>query len=176
MLSAGIAPPGTRGAMWFIIRALLVVSAAACVLGGCTTTRKYRMVDEPSTCALELNVVAANPELEIRLASVTVYQGPGSWKQDALWDEYSISLRSRGSRVITVESLALVDILGESKLPGTDPWELERLSEANWERYARVGRFVWVSVLQGPCRRQLWAWVLPEERPQGFSMSCRSCF
>ncbi len=128
--------------MWFIIRALLVVSAAACVLGGCTTTRKYRMVDEPSTCALELNVVAANPELEIRLASVTVYQGPGSWKQDALWDEYSISLRSRGSRVITVESLALVDILGESKLPGTDPWELERLSEANWERYARVGRFV----------------------------------
>jgi hypothetical protein len=71
-----------------------------------------------------------------------VYQGPGSWKQDALWDEYRISLHNRSSRPITVDGLTLVDILGDDKSPGTDPWELERLSEANWERYARVGRFV----------------------------------
>ena len=128
--------------MWAVIRVLLVVSVASCVLGACTTTRKYRMVDEPLTPAPELHVVAASPALELELAAVIVYQGPGSWKQNALWDEYRISLHNRSSRPIKVDGLTLVDILGEDKLPGTDPWELERLSEANWERYARIGRFV----------------------------------
>ena len=100
------------------------------------------MAKDDTPPAVPLNYFAAVPALELRLVAVIVNQGPGSWKQDALWDEYLVSLTNRDSGPLTGESVELVDFLGASLEPGIEPWALEKLSEANWEQYARVGRFV----------------------------------
>lgn len=121
---------------------LVMVMLAVITLGGCTTSKKYHMTAGDMPAAVPLNYAAGDSALELRLITVIANQGPGSWKQSALWDEYVVSLTNRGPGPLSAEGAVLVDILGENKLPGTDPWILEKLSETNWERYARVGRFV----------------------------------
>ena len=121
---------------------LLPVALAGLVLSGCVTSTKYRMASAETPPAAVLNYTADVSALELKLASVIVYQGPGSWKQDALWDEYVVGLTNRRSVPVDIESVVIIDPLGEKQVPGTDPWALEQLSEANWEKYARVGMYV----------------------------------
>jgi hypothetical protein len=109
---------------------------------GCVTARKYRMTGEQATPAAGLNYTAEATVLKLVLASVIVRDGPGSWKQRALWDEYVVGLTNEGAVPVTVESAVLVDLLGEPLGPGTDPWKLEKLSETNWRKYGPVGQFV----------------------------------
>lgn len=109
---------------------------------GCVTARKYRMTGEQAKPAAGLNYTAEATGLKLVLASVIVRDGPGSWKQRALWDEYVVGLTNAGAAPLTVESAALVDLLGEPQAPGADPWRLERLSETNWRKYGPVGQFV----------------------------------
>ena len=125
-------------------RAVVLVMAALTffVLSGCATSTKYRMARADTPPAVPLNFTTEVSTLEFTLATVIVYQGPGSWKQDALWDEYVVGLTNRRPVPLAVESVMLIDPLGEKQAPGTDPWALERLSEANWEKYARVGMYV----------------------------------
>lgn len=54
---------------------------------GCVTARKYRMIGEKATPAAGLNYTAETTGLKLVLATVIVRDGPGSWKQRALWDE-----------------------------------------------------------------------------------------
>jgi len=109
---------------------------------GCLTARKYRMTGEQATPAAMLNYTADTSGVKLVLVTVIVRDGPGSWKQRALWDEYVVGLTNEGTGPLTVESAALVDLLGEPLGPGTDPWKLEKLSETNWRRYGPVGQFV----------------------------------
>ncbi|HEY8996084.1 MAG TPA: hypothetical protein VIM71_15565, partial [Lacunisphaera sp.] len=111
-------------------------------LAGCVTAKKYRRTKEGAPPAVPLNYTAAIPALELTLGSVIVYDGPGSWKQRARWDEYVVSLANRGVEPVAIESAVLIDLLGAELVPGADPWKLEQLSEANWKRYSRVGQFV----------------------------------
>lgn len=121
---------------------LAMAALALFALGGCVTSEKYRMAKDTTSAAVALNYSAGVAALELRLVAVTVPQGPGSWKQNALWDEYIVNLTNRSSAPLSAESVVLVDLLGVQQVPGTDPWALEKLSETNWEQYARVGRFV----------------------------------
>ena len=59
-----------------------------------------------------------------------------------VWDEYVVGMTNRRSVPVDIESVVLIDPLGEKLVPGADPWKLEQLSEANWEKYARVGMYV----------------------------------
>jgi hypothetical protein len=121
---------------------LLMAALAAIGLTGCVTAKKYKMAKEDTPPAAVLNYGAATPALELKLVTVIVYDGPGSWKQRALWDEYVVSLTNRSDGPLSVESAALVDLLGVEQMPGADPWKLEQLSETNWRKYGRVGQFV----------------------------------
>jgi hypothetical protein len=88
-----------------------------------------------------VNVAARNPALEVNVATVIIYQGPGSWKREARWDEYVVDVTNRGTAPLTIESVSLVDALAEPQLLGTDPWELEGRTESNWRAYGRFALY-----------------------------------
>jgi hypothetical protein len=124
---------------------LVIKTIAVCALvglNGCVTSKKYRPAKQDTPPAVPLNLAAESPALALRLATVIVCDGPGSWKQRALWDEYVVSLANRGAEPLVLESAALVDLLGAEQVPGAYPWKLEQVSEGNWGKYGPVGQFV----------------------------------
>lgn len=77
--------------------------------------------------------------LDTSLYTVISDGGPGSWKREAFWDEYVITLHNEGQRALSITAVALTDYAGAMRPPGTDPWELERESKTLEKRYRDAG-------------------------------------
>jgi hypothetical protein len=120
----------------------LIAALASFSLSGCVTSAKYRLAGKDTPPAVPMNFTAGSAALGLQLAAVIVYEGPGAWKQKALWDEYVVSLTNRSAEPLTIDGATLIDMLGAGQVPGADPWKLEKLSEANWKQYVRVGQVV----------------------------------
>lgn len=119
-----------------------ILPMAVCVLfalSGCVTSKKYKMAKENTPPAQPFNWSVSSPPGELTLETVIVFKGPGSWKREARWDEYVIKLTNRGGEPIVVDSAELIDLLGQSQVPGDDPWRLEKLSYTNWDKYGKTG-------------------------------------
>jgi hypothetical protein len=107
---------------------------ALLVLTGCVST-KYKMAPKDAAPPVMLNLSATSPAtasvaVDAAVNTVIVYQGPGSWKRAAYWDEYIVSVVNRTGTPITVEAATLVDFQGATTEPGGKPWELEKQSQA----------------------------------------------
>lgn len=122
-----------------LARLLTCVAVSVFTLSACTTAANYRLAKDGTPPADLLNYANSDPKLGIRLASVIVNKGHGSWKENALWDEYVLSLNNPDTGPVVIESVILVDMLGTQQSPGVDPWELEKLSETNWKKYQHLG-------------------------------------
>ena len=86
-----------------------------------------------------------NPSLELRgpkdplqstVDSVIVRHGPGSWKREAFWDEYMLSLSNTHRTPVQVLSLRLTDADGITLEPGDNCWQLEADGRRWWSRVA----------------------------------------
>ena len=119
-------------------RAFLLV-AVSLLLSGCVTSTKYKMAKDNTPPPQPLGWTVAASPAELTLATVIVFKGPGSWKREARWDEYVVRITNRGDKPLTIDSATLVDVLGQPQLPGYDPWQLEKLSRTNWEKYGKTG-------------------------------------
>ena len=106
--------------------------------GGCTTSSKFRTVEHPGA-PFNFGVASSNGQLEGIIHTVIFFQGPGSWKEKALWDEYVIQLKNNGTEAIILNKAELIDLLDTAQVPGTDPWDLEKLSKDNWKHYGESG-------------------------------------
>lgn len=83
--------------------------------------------------------VGTQPRLEARLEWVIVRDGPGTWAKNADWDEYLMSLHSRGDGVITITSARIVDSLG-TEIPADDSRKrLVKASRETTKRYKSEG-------------------------------------
>jgi hypothetical protein len=127
--------PGSRRRT---LSVLLVIAAAAIALSGCVA-RKYQPARKETAPPVLLNLAVAQPPIELALRSVIIYDGPGSWKREALWDEYVITAHNEGEQPLTIVAPALVDFAGASRAPGVDPWALEKESQTLEQRYRRAG-------------------------------------
>ena len=116
-----------------VASALGLVIAAA--LTGCVT-RGYKMAPKSTPPVTALNLSAAQPSVDATLQTVIVYKGPGSWKREAYWDEYVLSIANRGTVPLTFASAALHPAEGEPVAPGDNPWALEKLSKKWWQTNA----------------------------------------
>jgi hypothetical protein len=121
-----------------LVRALLPACAGALILSGCLTT-EYQASRKETAPAVALNLVSVQPPLDLALRTLIVYDGPGSWKREALWDEYVVTLRNQGTSAVTVTAAAVVDFAGARRYPGDDPWKLEKESQTLEQRYLRDG-------------------------------------
>lgn len=113
-------------------RFLAVILAGIASLGGGCVSAKYKAVDRPSTPPL-LNLVSETGQVLCRVDSVVIYRGPGSWKRDAYWDEYIVTLHNRGDAPCSIESVTLTDFTGTSSPPSDNPWALEKASRTREE-------------------------------------------
>jgi hypothetical protein len=86
-----------------------------------------------------LNVPFAPAQLEAALYTVITYNGPGSWKRNAFWDEYVVTLRNAVSQPINITAADLTDFSGTVQYAGENPWALEKESKTLEERYRAAG-------------------------------------
>ena len=73
-------------------------------------------------------VGAQQSPVEALVNTVIVYQGPGSWKREAHWDEYVVTIANRGDAPLVIDSFSLTGLSGREVAPGTIPWALEKQS------------------------------------------------
>jgi hypothetical protein len=130
--------PDPRG-MRLPLGVLILMITLSCMLCGCVTSKRFRLAKPGTPPAQPLNLSLPEPPLEVTLGTVIVFKGPGSWKQEARWDEYVVAFVNRGADTLTVDSVQLVDVQGVPRAPGDDPWKLEALSRSNWDKYGKAG-------------------------------------
>ena len=116
-----------------------MVAAVLCCQAGCVAT-KYKLAKKNTPPVQFLNAVFPSATaLRSTLAALITYGGAGSWKREALWDEYIVALENRGERAVTIESTTLTDADGMLIAPGTDPWALEKQSKILEKQYRASG-------------------------------------
>jgi len=113
--------------------------SVAFLLTSCVSTKyKEAKKDTPPPQLLEVAFPAA--ALHATLKTVITYNGPGSWKRDAFWDEYVVTVHNSGSRPLTVSAAALLtDFDGALRSPGSDPWAVEKQSKTLEQKYKEAG-------------------------------------
>ena len=111
----------------------------ACLFGlvllitSCTSAR-YQGAPKKTPPPVSLNFPSTVPPIEALLHTVIIYRGPGSWKRDAYWDEYVVTVANRGNELVTIESASLADFQNQLVVAGEDPWELEAISRSFADR------------------------------------------
>lgn len=132
---------------------------AALVLTGCVS-RGYKLADKntpppavlnlrsapvtaptrgDASASVPVSLPASTPAaapVEAIVRTVIIYQGPGSWKREAYWDEYVVTVTNHGNTPLVVNGATLLALNGESTLPGEDPWKLERIGRTWWQSNA----------------------------------------
>jgi hypothetical protein len=115
---------------------------AATVLGLLTSclSHRYRSAPKETPPAVKLDLHGVSPEIAVLLHSVVVYKGPGSWKEEAYWDEYLVTVLNRTDQTLVVSSVQLEESPDVLQSAGDDPWKLEKRSREKLQLYERTGR------------------------------------
>jgi len=79
---------------------------------------------------------AADAHVEARLEAMLAPNMPGSWMQDAHWDEYLVTVRALGEEPVLVTDVALFDALGQRLPTRADRSGLAETTNETMRRYA----------------------------------------
>ena len=113
-----------------------ILAAVVCLSSGCVSSKyKKAREDTPPAVRLDVSFPDAETPLTGTLNSVVIFNGPGSWKRDAYWDEYIVSVRNRSSKSVVLASADLFDYADRPRRARFEPWALERESQSLEERY-----------------------------------------
>jgi len=108
------------------------------LLSGCIASR-YRPARKGTPPPHLLNVGFTTSRLNATLNTVITYNGAGSWKRDAFWDEYVVSVKNTGSGTLRLTAAALTDVFGGDVAPRDHPWSLEKESKSLEQKYREAG-------------------------------------
>jgi len=108
------------------------------LLTGCVSNQ-YKQARKSTPPPELINAGFAPAPVDAALNSLITYNGPGSWKRDAFWDEYVVSLHNPGNEPLTITAATLVDHAGTALPAGGKPWELERKSKTREQKYKETG-------------------------------------
>jgi hypothetical protein len=139
--SRGSSPPGRSLRLRSPFAAPIAIALAGAVLfaqTGCVSS-KYKFAAKNTPPARTLDVHFPPAPLDANLTGVITDGGPGSWKREAFWDEYSVTLHNTGDRPLQLVAVRLVDFAGTPRPPGDDPWALERESKTLERKYQDAG-------------------------------------
>ncbi len=112
--------------------------AVALLLASCVSS-KYQIAPAVGANPLRLEVKLGGAPVRTQLDAVIIYQGPGSWKKAAYWDELLVTFNNESDEKIILTAVSLVDYAGTIVPAGTDPWQIEKASVAQRERYLKTG-------------------------------------
>jgi hypothetical protein len=128
---------------WHLLLFGLAVIVAMFTMTGCASS-KYKLAKKNTPPPIPINLSVNQPPIELILHTVIVYQGSGSWKRKAYWDEYIITITNQGQLPLTIDSATLIDFQDKHNATGSDPWELEKQSKTWWKNIqsTEAGRLV----------------------------------
>ena len=130
--TSGSHSPGMR---WCLLSLALFTLT---LLTGCLSDR-YKRAPKDTPPPTPIGLTATRAPVELTLETLIIYQGPGSWKANALWDEYVVSLHNVGDHSVTLNAPTLLDPTGQPESPGVSPRAVEEASLKAENRYARAG-------------------------------------
>ena len=109
---------------------LVIVS----LLTSCVSA-KYKMASEDTPPPVPLNLETEAHSVNALINTVIIFGGPGSWKREAYWDEYLLSITNHSDHPVTLTSSMLIDFQGNQVMLGNDPWELQEQSKEWIKKY-----------------------------------------
>ena len=112
---------------------LAALTFALPCLTGCVTSG-YQLADKSTPPPVALGWQTQTAPVNATVETVIVYQGPGSWKANAYWDEYVVTLRNNSASPQTISRAILTDFRGSPAITGDNPWALEKQSRTETER------------------------------------------
>lgn len=118
--------------------ATAVLLGGVLLLAGCVSS-KYEAASALGAQPRWINANLGIVPLKTRLDTVIIYQGPGSWKKSAYWDEILLTFTNESDAPITLTSAGLIDYFGTIMPAGSDPWSLEKASQFHRDRYLQAG-------------------------------------
>jgi hypothetical protein len=128
--------PLSRRAAFVSAAVIAIMLAGQC---GCVAT-KYKLARKNTPPVQPLNVAfPSTPPLRTTLTALISNGGPGSWKREALWDEYVVTIENYGERPLTISSTMLVGASGTPHAAGSNPWALEKQSKRLEKEYRDRG-------------------------------------
>lgn len=117
---------------------LAVIISIITLSSGCAIS-KYRLAKKDTPPLIEMNLHFNQPPVDVLLHTVIIYKGTGSWKSEALWDEYIVSITNQGALPLTIISATLVDFQDRLNSTGNDPWKLEKQTKTWWKNVSSSG-------------------------------------
>jgi hypothetical protein len=127
----------------------LALLPIALLLSGCVSAKYQRTDADCLTSPVSLNLTSEQSPVTATLHSVIAIHGPGSWKRDAYWDEYVVSVVNRSEAPLAVQSATLTDFLGHAMASGDKPWPLEEESLSRLEGMDPASKAMLVQVGAG---------------------------
>lgn len=119
-------------------RSIAVLLSTIFLSTGCVSS-KYQAASALGAQPQRMDFDLAGGPVKSRLDAVIIYQGPGSWKKTAYWDELLITFTNDAHEPVTLTAASLVDYAGATVSAGADPWQLEKASRAQRDRYTQAG-------------------------------------
>lgn len=104
-----------------------------------TSCATGRYIDNPAPLGDDLGLNVTDELVQLSLKHVVVSNGPGSWVEDAGWDEYVFEVRNLSDQAITIEQIQLIDPRGIYLENDLQPEQLESLSQRMLEEYQDAG-------------------------------------
>lgn len=128
-----------RSSHWTEFATTVLIVSVLSVLCGCVAN-KYKLAKKDMPPVQLLNIAfTPSPPLQPTLVGLISYDGPGSWKREALWDEYIVTIENHGEQPVAIDSATLADSAGMPLPAANDPWALEKQSRELEKQYARHG-------------------------------------
>ena len=120
-------------------RTLVAVLLSAGAFSSRSASGNDQMVHDGPPPLVPISLVTVQRPVAMVLHTIITFDGPGSWKREALWDEYVVAISNQGTQPLTVASAALTDFAGASHTPGADPWALGKESKTLESKYLGAG-------------------------------------
>jgi hypothetical protein len=114
--------------VWGKFRTSIVFLIILSFLTSCVSA-KYKMAGEDTPPPVPLNLSAEAYFVNAQIDSVIIYGGPGSWKREAYWDEYLLTITNHDEHPVDLISATIIDFQGNPVTPGDKPWELQEQSK-----------------------------------------------
>ena len=114
-----------------------LLSAGALLSG--SASNNDQTAQEGTPPLVPVNLVTVQPPVAMVLYTIITYDSPGSWKREALWDEYVVTISNQGAQLLTVASAALTDSAGTSHAAGAGMQALEKRSTTLEQKYLDSG-------------------------------------
>ena len=109
------------------------------VLTGCTSPQ-YQLVKDSDYLPPTPIACGANDEYaKAELLYLIFYESPGSWKREALWDEYLFKITNISECPIELSNLFITDPLGTDISATENIWKVHKFNRWHLQQYRKAG-------------------------------------